>query len=107
MTAQHSTSENSGVNYRILRQSAVVVLVGLSDRQIRRLIAKGEFPAPLELGPGSVGWRSDEVQAWLDARPRVSYATPANGAIWAELKNDVKRRRAKVRAIRAAQRGAA
>lgn len=30
----------------------------------------GDFPAPLRLGPNSVGWREDEVEAWLCARPR-------------------------------------
>ena len=30
-----------------------------------------DFPAPLELGPHSVGWYLDEVIAWRNSRPRV------------------------------------
>jgi predicted DNA-binding transcriptional regulator AlpA len=35
-----------------------------------RWIAENEFPAPVELGPNSVAWIADEVDAWLASRPR-------------------------------------
>ena len=45
--------------------------------QIWREIGAGRFPAPIELGPNSVGWYEDEIDAWLEARPRRTYGAPA------------------------------
>lgn len=41
--------------------------------QIWRYIQAGTFPAPIELGPNSVGWYEDEVDEWLASRPRRDY----------------------------------
>ncbi|WP_165679105.1 MULTISPECIES: helix-turn-helix transcriptional regulator [Pseudomonadaceae] len=30
-----------------------------------RLIRSGEFPAPVRLGPNSVAWPVEHVQAWI------------------------------------------
>jgi hypothetical protein len=35
---------------------------------LRRWIATQGFPKPVHLGPNSVGWIKDEVEAWLAAR---------------------------------------
>lgn len=35
----------------------------------QRKIAAG-FPAPLEFGPNTVRWDRDEVEAWIQSRPR-------------------------------------
>lgn len=32
------------------------------------------FPAPHQLSPNKVAWRSDEIEEWQRSRPRVSYA---------------------------------
>lgn len=50
--------------------------VGKSRVQIWRDIAAGKFPPPLELGPNSVGWFEDELDAWLASRPRRTYGSP-------------------------------
>jgi excisionase family DNA binding protein len=43
----------------------------VSVRTLYRLRSAGRLPRPLELG-GSVRWRRDEVQAWLEAgAPRL------------------------------------
>jgi len=34
------------------------------------------FPAPVELGPNSIGWFEDEIDDWLAARRRRTYAAP-------------------------------
>jgi prophage regulatory protein len=41
--------------------------------QLWRDIRTGRFPAPIELGPNSVGWFRSEVEAWKASRPRRTY----------------------------------
>jgi prophage regulatory protein len=52
----------------ILRRPELCRLVGLGYTTIHRMIRAGDFPSPIPLGPKAVGWRSDEVQEWIDAR---------------------------------------
>lgn len=49
----------------ILRRPQVEQRVGLRRSEIYRRVAKGEFPAPIRLGPNSVGWLESEVTAYL------------------------------------------
>ena len=58
----------------ILRDPQVRLRTGLSRVQRWRLIRAGEFPAPIQLGRNSIGWRESEVNAWVKERPRVHYA---------------------------------
>ena len=51
--------------------------IGTSRVQVWRDIKAGKFPAPLELGPNSVGWYEDEIDAWLESRPRRTYGAEA------------------------------
>jgi len=34
-------------------------------------VRKGLFPKPVKLGPRFSGWYSDEVQDWINSRPRA------------------------------------
>ena len=54
----------------ILRTSQVTALTGLSRTTLWRLEKAGAFPARVQLGANSIGWRADEVKAWIEARPR-------------------------------------
>ena len=54
--------------YKALRSK-----VGKSRVQIWRDVQAGQFPAPIDLGPNSVGWYEDEVDEWLASRPRRTY----------------------------------
>ncbi len=59
---------------KILRgYKAVEDRTGKSRVQIWRDVRARRFPAPLELGPNSVGWYEDEIEAWLASRPRRHY----------------------------------
>ena len=62
---------------RILREPEVRAKDGKSRTQRWRDIRAGKYPAPIALGPNSVGWYEDEIDAWLAARPRVSYSPAA------------------------------
>jgi prophage regulatory protein len=57
---------------KILRIKEVCARTGISRARIYQLMAEGKFPASVELGPNSVGWRESEVNAWNDARPTRS-----------------------------------
>jgi predicted DNA-binding transcriptional regulator AlpA len=54
----------------ILRTSDVTRLTGLSRTTLWRLERQGKFPTRVRLGLNSVGWRNEEVQHWVESRPR-------------------------------------
>jgi prophage regulatory protein len=55
---------------RILRRPEVLRLTGLSASSIRRMERTGEFPMQVRLSLNAVGWREDEVVAWIEALGR-------------------------------------
>lgn len=55
---------------QIIRSSDITRLTGLSRTTLWRLERLGKFPARVRLGVNSVGWRSDEIESWIDHRPR-------------------------------------
>ncbi len=56
----------------ILRKSVVCQRVPLSPAQIWRKSTDPEddFPESIQLGPNAIGWYEDEIDAWIDSRPR-------------------------------------
>lgn len=52
----------------LIRIKELKARIGLSVPTIYRLIAAKKFPPAVSLGPGSVGWIEDEVDAWIEAR---------------------------------------
>lgn len=52
------------LNDFLLRRREVEKQTALSRASIYRLIKAGKFPAPVELGTGSVRWRQSDVIAW-------------------------------------------
>lgn len=61
---------------RVLRRADVCRVTGLSYSSIFRLEREGGFPARFKLGACSVGWRADEVEAWIADRTRITSPTP-------------------------------
>ena len=53
---------------RIIRRPAVEHKTGLSRSTIYAEMAAGKFPKPVPLGPGSVGWLENEIEAWIEER---------------------------------------
>ena len=53
---------------RLLPVPEVVARTGISRPQIYKLMARGTFPRPLDLGGRVRRWRSDELDAWIEAR---------------------------------------
>ena len=56
---------------QILRLPEVAQLTGLSKPTIHRRYRAGTFPQPVKLGANAIGWRLDEIEAWIDSLPRV------------------------------------
>ncbi len=52
---------------------ALTAKIGGSRVKVWRDVRDGLFPAPIVLGPNSVGWYEDEVEEWLASRPRRTY----------------------------------
>jgi prophage regulatory protein len=56
---------------RIIDWKALKTIVPYSRQHIARLEAQERFPRRVQLGHCRVGWFADEVEAWLETRPRV------------------------------------
>lgn len=52
----------------ILRLKDVIARTGLSRPTIYRWIKLGIFPAQVQLGPNSIGWRESDIQTWIASR---------------------------------------
>jgi prophage regulatory protein len=55
---------------KILRRPEVEAQTGLSYPTIYRHIQAGTFPPQVQLGPNSVGWIEEEIDAWIASRRR-------------------------------------
>ena len=57
---------------RLLRKNEVLVLCAISHSTLYRMIKSGSFPEPVAVtGQRSVAWREDDIERWINARPRV------------------------------------
>lgn len=53
---------------KVLTVDQVFELHPVSRATRWRMVQRGEFPKPIRLSPGRVGWREIDVRAWLEAR---------------------------------------
>ena len=65
---------------KILREPEVKERSGKSRAQRWRDNRAGRFPAPVELGPNSIGWFEDEIEDWLASRARRTYGAKVGEA---------------------------
>jgi prophage regulatory protein len=56
---------------RILRLDSTLSMTGESRSAWLAKVAAGNAPAPIRLGPRSIGWRLSEIQSYIAALPRV------------------------------------
>ena len=61
-----------------LRLSAVRAMVPLSRAHIYRLVARGDFPAPIKLSAQASAWSKNAIREWM--RDRVSQSTSVEAA---------------------------
>ena len=62
---------------KILRLPEVAQLTGLSKPTIHRRYREGSFPRPVKLGANAIGWRLNEIEAWIESLPRVGASEAA------------------------------
>ena len=53
---------------QLLRLPAVLARVGVSRSTLYEMKARGDFPEPVQIGARAVGWRSTDVDEWLESR---------------------------------------
>jgi prophage regulatory protein len=51
-----------------LKIQTVIEVTGRSESSIRRMVAAGEFPAPIKDGTRCTRWVASDVTAWLRSR---------------------------------------
>ena len=62
---------------RLLRLPEVKEKVGLSRTAIYRLIAEGQFPRQVCIGPRTVAWCQEDLEAWIEQRIQGVVSEPA------------------------------
>lgn len=60
--------------FRFIRRTELLKLLGISRSTLESLIAEGSFPAPFKIGARAVAWKSTEVEAAMQAMPRLQDA---------------------------------
>lgn len=63
--------DQSNKTLAILRRTQVEARTGLSRSAIYALKDRGEFPQPVKLTAKAVGWRSSDIDDWLESRVQV------------------------------------
>ena len=70
MTNASSVTLNDQVR-RILRRPDVEKKTGFKRSQIYKLMQDGAFPKAIPLSQRALGWDSDEIEAWIEARRQL------------------------------------
>jgi len=53
---------------RVVSPKEVHRALGVSSSTLWRMVARGDFPKPVEISPGRVGWLEGEVTTWIESR---------------------------------------
>ena len=59
---------SGAANRRLLRLPEVKEKVGLSRTAIYKLIAEGQFPRQIPIGPRTVAWYHEDLERWIEER---------------------------------------
>lgn len=53
----------------VIRISEVITQTGLPRSSLYAQVRRGDFPRPIKLGTRAVGWRVEDIEAWIADRP--------------------------------------
>lgn len=68
----HNPNFKHGIQQRrLLSMREVTTLTTYSRASIYRLISTRGFPKPIKMGDVKIAFRAEEVEAWLEGRPRA------------------------------------
>ena len=62
-------SEQVPTTVTILRRVQVQARTGLSRSSIYKLMKEKRFPSAVALSERAIGWRSGDIDQWLESRP--------------------------------------
>ena len=65
---------------RLLRLPEVLDRCGVSRTTLYEMVARGAFPPPVRISTRAVGWRSSDINAWMDNLPLVTDPDPGGNA---------------------------
>ncbi len=59
---------------RVLLRPRQVIELGYAPSEVSlwRMRKRGDFPAPIRLGPNSIAFRKSDLDAWLTSRPALA-----------------------------------
>ena len=66
---ERNMSQAVNTTVTILRRVQVQARTGLSRSSIYKMMQENEFPRQVALGRRTIGWRSDDIDQWLESRP--------------------------------------
>jgi predicted DNA-binding transcriptional regulator AlpA len=75
--AETTTEPRQRARNAIMRRDEVERETGMSRSTIYKRIKDGTFPAPLKIGPGSIGWRVSDIEAFLSSPAHYKVADAA------------------------------
>ena len=75
----------------ILTKQEVVTRTSLSPSTIWRRMKAGDFPESVQLTPWKIGWHEEEIDQWLESRPRGIAELPENLKTSLLINNQIKR----------------
>lgn len=59
-----------------MSEDRLLVFADLADlgipfvaRSVRRMVRRGDFPAPVEISNRRIAWRERDVREWINSRP--------------------------------------
>ena len=58
-------------NSLLMRKEEVLQYINLSSSTLYYLIDKGDFPKPIKIGKRTVAWFQEEIDRWINSRPRA------------------------------------
>jgi len=58
----------------LIRLDEVFHICRASKAHVYRLVEKGEFPAPVRVGPRAARWRFRDILEWMDGLPTATEA---------------------------------
>jgi prophage regulatory protein len=67
-------AERGGAGDRLLSWDRVQDVVGISRPTAWRMQQRGDFPRPVKISPGRVGWWESDLTAWKSSRGRKGEA---------------------------------
>jgi prophage regulatory protein len=56
----------------IVGVAAVCAALNVSKPTLYRMIRRGDFPRPIQVSPGRVGWKRSDIQRWIDVRSALA-----------------------------------